>query len=247
MNNGVVEGGARLTLPSHLRSIALVLLLSGAHGALASTATEPDFTPIAQTDHSSPPTVIAERPDGRILASGDEQGEIAVWSRESLRQLRWMKAARKILLLHFSDAGLLSVDDSGTATLWDYRSGISIKSYPVMVNENLSKRGVSLIRGDSPKDWPVALSRSGRVLAVGQPDAQAVSIALYNVDSGALIDTFSLGRNGWGIPLTIRSMSFSSDDTALAVVVFHTFQILDLTTKSQRCRKDWDGDRKSVV
>ena len=37
-------------------------------------------------------------------------------------------------------------------------------------------------------------------------------------------------------------MSFSSDDTALAVVVFGTFQIVDLKTKDQRCRRAWDGN-----
>ena len=189
-----------MTRQTHLRGVLLVLFLSCADGPLALSAAAPDFTPIAQTDHSSTPTVVAERLDGRILASGDEEGEIAVWSREGLRQLRWMKAARKILLLHFSESGLLSVDNSGTANFWDYRSGIPILSYPVIVNENLRKNGISLIRGYSPEDWPVALSRSGKVLAVGQPDAQALSIALYNVDSGALINTFSLGRNGWVSP-----------------------------------------------
>jgi hypothetical protein len=77
---------ASYSLGRKVKSIVFLLILRCVTNATAST-TDLDFTPIVQTKHSSRPPYLTERADGRVLATGDEDGGIIAWSRNALGHL----------------------------------------------------------------------------------------------------------------------------------------------------------------
>jgi WD40 repeat protein len=71
-------------------------------------------------------------PNGRILAAGGENGSLLVWSLDSNRRIRALKARDRIRTLAFSpDGKVLAAGAERVIRLWEIESGNAIGLYPV--------------------------------------------------------------------------------------------------------------------
>jgi len=137
---------------------------------------------------------VAFAPDGKILASGGEDGAIALWDSQTGRLLRNIKAHQHgIKTIAFSPDGQTLASGSGdnTIKLWDVRTG--------KLQQTLT--------GHSGWVFAVAFSPDGRTLASGSGDN---TIKLWGVRTGKLQQTLT-GHSGW-----VFAVAFSPDGRTLA-------------------------------
>jgi len=202
MDEPVTRGRQRHAALSVLRVCVVVLIAATSANPQTNSAvpisglgSEPVLVP--QTAHSGPVMALAFSPDGQTLASGAEDGLVAVWDlgTERMRQA-FVGHAAPVVSISFSPDGrvLASGALDGAVLLWDVVTGDPYTAIP--------RQGTGV--------WLVTFSPDGRVLASGQGH----TLKLWDVESGDLIRTIDLnGRWAAGVDKVV----FSSDWTFLAV------------------------------
>lgn len=138
---------------------------------------------------------VAVSPDGRLLATGDTNGNVCLREFRSAKQQIWTTKGHSswIPALKFSPDGK-TLATSGT----DYR----IKLWHAETGECLR-----ILEGHKNEVWALNFSPDGQTLASGSDDC---SIKLWNIDSGECTGTF-IHSSGY-----VFSLAFSPDGQVLA-------------------------------
>ena len=103
-------------------------------------------TPIATLTKHQRVTALAFSPTGEHLVSGDDDGNVSVWSVESWRELRELIGhTLRIAAVAFypNDPRVITTSHDYTARVWDFKSGEYLASLPLA-----GESDISLYRGD---------------------------------------------------------------------------------------------------
>jgi WD40 repeat protein len=174
-----------------------IINLFGRQEQVVSTPAESTDTPIdiqlvrTLKGHTAEVRSVSFSPDGRLLASGSEDGTIKLWRVSDGSLVRTLTGhAREVDSVSFSPDGRLLASGSGdnTIKLWRVSDGVLVRT----------------LHPDSV--YSVSFSPDGRLLASGGWQG----IKLWRVADGSLVRTLE-GHTGW-----VRSVSFSPDGSLLA-------------------------------
>ena len=153
-------------------------------------------------------------PDGRILASGGDDGMVRLWDTRALRPLgRPLQNGREVGSVAFSPNGrtLASGADDGTVRLWDLRSRRQL--------------GAALTGHTAPA-WSVAFSADGGRLASGSLDG---TVRLWDVDRALQSRQLLSGHTD-----VVRGVAFNPHGRMLATASADgTVRLWDLGTYRQ--------------
>jgi len=173
-------------------------------------------------------------PDGKIIIAMAD-GRLRRWEVESGRELNntVLPAAKNLFFAHLSDDGqtlaMLSMDGS-IVKLWDTASGHELRPITLDQDEQLSAQDA------------VALSHNGKSLAVLTERVKGSSMKsmeaklqaiVWDVASGRKTQTLTLGSKPlqFGVSNSqIGSLSFTPDDTSLAIRNEDSLKIWDLSS-----------------
>jgi len=137
---------------------------------------------------------VAFSPDGKLLATAGDGGEIRLWQVADMKPLLTFKGhIHWVLSVAFSPDGrtLASGSDDRTVKLWDIHTGQCLKTF----------------QGHTGWVWSVAFSPDGQTLVSASDDR---SVKLWDVHTGQYLKTFQ------GHTSLVRSVSFSPDGQTLA-------------------------------
>ncbi|MBD1927488.1 pentapeptide repeat-containing protein [Trichocoleus sp. FACHB-90] len=137
---------------------------------------------------------VAFSPDGKLLATAGDGGEIRLWQVAEMTPIMTFKRhIRWVLSIAFSPDGttLASSSDDRSVKLWDVRDGNCLKTF----------------QGSTSWVYSIAYSPDGRILA-GVSDDRTVK--LWDVQTGQVLRTLQ-GHTG-----QVMSVAFSPDGKTLA-------------------------------
>ncbi|MBR8833799.1 MAG: pentapeptide repeat-containing protein [Stigonema ocellatum SAG 48.90 = DSM 106950] len=137
---------------------------------------------------------LAFNPDGKVLATGDTNGEIRLYQVTDGKQLLSFKAHKGFVWpITFSPDGhvLASGSDDSIVKLWDTKTGLCLAS----------------LQGHSGSIWSVAFSLDGHLLASSSEDQ---TVKLWDVS------TYECLKNLQGHSHRVTSVTFSPQSTILA-------------------------------
>ena len=143
---------------------------------------------------------LAISPNGRILASGDNQGIIKLWDLKSRKFIKHLKAHSQIItdLVFTPDGqGLISSSEDKTIKIWDI----------------VNSQQVATFKGHNYSVKAIAIHPEGRILVSGARDG----IKLWDLSTGELLTTPDINNSkisGWEQPIT--DIVFSVDGKMLA-------------------------------
>ena len=155
---------------------------------------------------------VSFSPDGKILAAGDDDGEVRLWYVQSGTVYRsWRGHSFLVNAVSFSPNGKMIASCSfyGTVKLWDVQSGGRIKTL------------TGQIRVTS-----VSFSPNGKILASGSDEDRTVK--LWDIKSGKCIKTLNRGGRG-----RIDSVCFHPKQKILASGGSNQVKLWDV--KSGKC------------
>jgi WD40 repeat protein len=136
---------------------------------------------------------VAFSPDGKLLATGDTNGEIRLRQvKDSTQVLSCQGHNGWVLSLAFHPDGVIlsSSSTDSTVKLWDVQTGQCLQTF----------------QGHDNEVWSVAFSPDGSILASGSDDH---SIKLWNISTGKCLRRFQ-GHVSW-----VHSVAFTPDGQSL--------------------------------
>lgn len=148
-------------------------------------------------------------PDGRLLATGLDNGKIVIWDAATGKSLRTLDAEGGVLSVAFSPDGrfLISGETTETIRIWDPASGQLIRT---VTNATTHVRSI-------------ALSPDGRTFATADAGKD---IALWDASAGARIGTLNPDETH----LSVYSVAYSPDGTRLAAGTWTDVQLWNPAT-----------------
>lgn len=152
-------------------------------------------------NHSNPVKKVAISPNGELLASGTEDGNIMIWELQT-GKLKTPLAAhlQAISSLAFNPDGktLASSSHDKTIKLWNMQTGHLL----------------NILTGHNGAVWSVAFSPNGKILASGSYDQK---IKLWDVQNWQLLDSLAGHHKAvWSVAFNPKNNTFasgSSDET----------------------------------
>ena len=137
---------------------------------------------------------VAYSPNGQLLATAGESGEIRLWQVADMKPLLTFPGhTRWVFSVTFSPDGqiLASSSDDRTVKLWDVHTGQCLRTF----------------EGHTSWVWSVAFSPQGKTLASSSDDR---TVKLWDIQTGQCLKTLQ------GHSSLVRSVSFSLDGQTLA-------------------------------
>jgi WD40 repeat protein len=137
---------------------------------------------------------LAFSPDGKLIASADQDGAIRIWDTLTGKEVRAIQAdTKRIWSVAFSPDGKLLASSGWdkTVRVWDTATG----------------RQTLLLNGHTAHAFCVAFSPDGKHLASGSDDT---SVRIWETESGKLVRTLAGHRKG------VFSLQYSPDGNRLA-------------------------------
>lgn len=155
-------------------------------------------------------SAIAFSPDGRTIASGDQEGRIKLWDVESGVDIATINGhGKEVSSVIFSPDGAMLASGSGddTVKLWDVGARRSIAA---RFKRFVTRRHIATLRGDTGLVESVAFSPDGKILAAGSPEGVNLWDVKTKRNSGVL---HGLGgkKSSW-----VDAVRFSPDGSILA-------------------------------
>ena len=144
--------------------------------------------------HNDPVRSVAFRPDGKILASGSDDGTIKLWNLTTNQDVANLRGHYSTIdVVAFSNDGkiLSSGSDDGTIKLWNLETN----------------KEIATLSSHSGSIWFVAFSKNGKTLASASSD---YTIKLWNLDTNEEIATLNEHSDH------VTVVSFSPDGKILA-------------------------------
>ncbi|GET43739.1 WD40 repeat domain-containing protein [Microseira wollei] len=161
--------------------------------------------------------------DGKVLATGDANGEIRLWNvADGQHLLTCQGYANWIKSIAFSPDGQTFAigSDAQTIRVYDVSTGICLQ----------------VLEGHSDRVWSIALGPDGLMLASGSEDQ---TVRLWDIRDGKCINTLQGHTN------LIRSVAFSSEGSILASSSEdQTIKLWDIPTGL--CLKTFQGHTQGV-
>ncbi|MES1023443.1 NB-ARC domain-containing protein [Gloeocapsa sp. BRSZ] len=133
-------------------------------------------------------------PDGEIIATAGEAGQIRLWRVADMKPiLTWKGHIRWILAVSFSPDGtiLATGSDDRTVKLWDAHTGELLQT----------------LQGHASWVWSLAFSPDGTILATGSDDR---TVKLWDITTGQVLQSFQGHTN------RVESVNFNPQGTILA-------------------------------
>ena len=158
------------------------------------------FTNAVFTEYFSSVLSVAFHPDGKILATGDADGEIHLWSAGNLQPLLRIKAHSSwVRSVAFSPDGnvLASGSDDQLVKLWNTSKIETLKTIKLLRPP---------LKGHTYRVRSVAFKPGGSALATSSYDK---TVKLWDINTGKCIKTFE-GHDDW-----VWTAEFSPDGTQL--------------------------------
>ncbi|MEH2274475.1 MAG: NB-ARC domain-containing protein [Nostoc sp.] len=137
---------------------------------------------------------VAFSPNGKLLATGDADGDAHLWQVEDGKRLFTCSGHKSwVRSVAFSPNSqiLASGSEDQTVKLWDVQTGQCLNT----------------LQGHTSWIWSVAFSPDGQILASGSEDQ---TVKLWNVQTGKCLNTLQ-GHKSW-----VRSVVFSANSQILA-------------------------------
>lgn len=158
------------------------------------------FAKVVFTEYFSSILSVAFHPDGKILATGDADGEIHLWSVDNLQPLLRIKAHSSwVRSVAFSSDGniLASGSDDQLVKLWNTSKIETLKTVELLKPP---------LKGHTYRVRSVAFKPGDSTLATSSFDK---TVKLWDINTGECIKTFE-GHNDW-----VWTAEFSPDGTQL--------------------------------
>ena len=206
------------------------------------------------TGHSRPVSALAFSPDGVVLASGDESGEVRLWRAGTGQLLSVLQPGRgdnKVMALVFTEDGTKLIG----AGLWE----IQVWELGTEVSQPIVTRLEGLLGPLSSRRSysPTVFSPDGRFLASQVWDSVSETITrkiyVWDVATGSLLSKlvhagwleailtwFGFYKSSGYAPGDIDTLAFSPDSKTLATVGSDTIRLWDMRQAKPRATSKWE-------
>ena len=141
--------------------------------------------------HTKKINVLAFTPNGKMIASGSDDGTIRVWDTSTGTQMLSIPSRKTNSLAFSEDSKILASSNPGNIQLWDVGTGTQLKS----------------LKAENDSGTVLTFSTDSNILACGNKDG---TIRLWDFSTGNELTTFK------GHVDRINALSFSPDGKTLA-------------------------------
>ena len=180
----------------------LVILTTNDIAEVRSASTGRLLLPLLSPRHDFQLSVASYSPNGQVILTGDDNGQVERWNAANGHQIRPALGAPgpAITDVQYNRSGseFVTASSAGVVTIWnahDYRPLLAIDACPTPNTASFSPKGSKVVVGCGNGSAPVFDARTGNQLTV-LPGTGLVNSAAFSPDGKSIVITF--GANGTG-------------------------------------------------